>query len=307
MRRWGRLLKLHPEGTARFWGALARHDTKMDRLAEGDPILFTGLNRVQAIGRVGCLLRNAALADALWEPDPDTGSWSNVYSVLDFHLVHDLEYSDIQVLAGYSSGDRFQETRVLPDLEQAAALSSPASALTWMRLPLALSSNELTKPSPRPWLLNSAVVDAESIYVQSSQYERAPGTVTLRRLEARLVARYRETLPEAQAKRLRLSVGWTDLYRVEDADLIEAKRSPGHHFVREALGQLLDYAAHSTQPVTRLTVLFPAAPSTSDVKLLHVYGIDCLYWAGAYDFERLEAPTEARSRIARAWSSLAHP
>lgn len=305
MRRWGRLLKLHPEGTARFWGALARHDTKMDRLAEGDPILFTGLNRVQAIGRVGCLLRNAALADALWEPDPDTGSWSNVYSVFDFHLVHDLEYSDIQVLAGYSSGDRFQETRV-PRPEQAAALIS-GLGLDVDEVAARAEQQRADEALAQALALDSAVVDAESIYVQSSQYERAPGTVTLRRLEARLVARYRETLPEAQAKRLRLSVGWTDLYRVEDADLIEAKRSPGHHFVREALGQLLDYAAHSTQPVTRLTVLFPAAPSTSDVKLLHVYGIDCLYWAGAYDFERLEAPTEARSRIARAWSSLAHP
>ncbi|MEU5725049.1 hypothetical protein ABZ783_24960 [Micromonospora sp. NPDC047738] len=115
------LLKLHPDGSARFWGALAKHDSKMDRLAAGDHILFTGDNQVQAIGKVGCKLRNQTLADLLWKPDPKTGGWSNVYSVLDFHPVDDLSYSDIQVLAGYKPRDVFQETRV-PSSEQAAAL-----------------------------------------------------------------------------------------------------------------------------------------------------------------------------------------
>ena len=41
------------------------------------------------------------------------------------------------------------------------------------------------------------------------------------------MARYRQTLPAAQAKRPRLTVGWTDLYLIDTADLIEAKRSPG--------------------------------------------------------------------------------
>ena len=76
----------------------------------------------------------------------------------------------------------------------------------------------------------------------STQYQREPGTVIVQRQESRFVARYRQTLPAAQAKRLRLAVGWTDLYLVDTADLIEAKRSAGHRYVREALGQLLDYA-----------------------------------------------------------------
>jgi hypothetical protein len=68
--------------------------------------------------------------------------------------------------------------------------------------------------------------------------------VTVWRVEAQFVARYRQTLPEPQAKRLRLAVGWTDLYRLEDADLIESKRSGEHRYVCKVLGQLLDYAAH---------------------------------------------------------------
>jgi hypothetical protein len=137
---------------------------------------------------------------------------------------------------------------------------------------------------------DSAVVDAEASNTDSTQYQRKPGTITVQRQESRFVARYRQTLPAAQAKRLRLAVGWTDLYLIGTADLIEAKRSAGHRYVREALGQLLDYAVHCTQPLNRLTALFPAKPTPSDIRLLHAYGIDCLYWEGGDDFPLLKHP-----------------
>jgi hypothetical protein len=299
----GMLLKLHPGGAARFWGALARHDSKIDRLASGDPILFTGLNRVQATGKVGCKLRNQALADALWTPDPDTGSWSNVYSVLDFRRVDDIKYSDIQGLAGYSPRDRFQETRVT-SADQAEAL------ISGLGLDGEIDDQEEEQQRDAEALLralatDSAVVDAEASHVGSTEYERKAGKVTVWRGEAQLVARYRETLPETQAKRLRLAVGYTDLYREEDGDLIEAKVSARHRYVREALGQLLDYAAHCPLPVNRLTALFPQVPASSDIRLLHAFGIDCLYWTGGDNFPRREAPAEVRERMAEAWSSLA--
>jgi hypothetical protein len=144
------------------------------------------------------------------------------------------------------------------------------------------------------------VVEPEASHVESTEYERKAGTVTVRRGEAQLVARYRHTIPESMA--LRLAVGRTDLYVIEEGDLIEAKVSAGHRYVRQALGQLLDYAAHCPRPVSRLTALFPEAPEQSDVRLLHIYGIDCLYWAGGYQFSRLQAPAEARQRISASWS-----
>jgi len=130
------------------------------------------------------------------------------------------------------------------------------------------------------------VVDAEANATDRTQYQRSPGAVIVERAESRFVARYRQTLPDEQAKRLRLSVGLTDLYLVDTGDLIEAKRSAAHRYVRDALGQILDYAAHCTQPVNRLSALFPAKPTDSDVRLLNAYGIDCLYWEGGNDFLR---------------------
>lgn len=98
-------------------------------------------------------------------------------------------------------------------------------------------------------------------------------------------------------KALRLDVGRTDLYVIDESDLIEAKVSAGHRYVRQALGQMLDYAAHCPLPISRLTALFPEAPEQGDVRLLHIYGIDCLYWAGGtYKFELAD-------RSATAWTS----
>ena len=294
------LLRVHPDGKARFWGALPSFDASLDRLAEGDQILFTGLNRVQPLGRVGCKLRNKSLADALWEPVPGTHSWSNVYSVLDYQPVRDLYYSDIRVLVDYDPGYSFQRARVLSPDKSAALIAG----LGLDQAEYEKQDQQAEEALARALAAASSVVDAESSYVDATEYERQSGTVTLRRAEARLVALYVRTLSDPQAKRLRLAVGWTDLYVVADGDLIEAKRSSQHRFVRQALGQLLDYAAYSDQPINRLTALLPSRPAEVDVQLLHGYGIDCLHWAGGTEFRRLPAPPEAVERMRPAWSCL---
>jgi len=297
------LLRLHPSGKARFWGAKPSHDSHINNLATGDPILFVGDHRVQATGKVGCKIRKQALANALRLSEPGEDGWTNVYSVQNFRRESDLLYRDIQLPLGYSPSYMFNQTQVTTS-EQAAALISM----------LNLNLDEVTDPSKedqradealaRALARDSAVVDAEASNTDGTQYEREPGTVIVRRQESRFVARYRQTLPAAQAKRLRLEVGWTDLYIIDTADLIEAKRSAGHRYVRDALGQLLDYAAHCTQPLNRLTALFPARPADKDIQLLHAYGVDCLHWEGGDDFFRLEAPAETRDRIRAAWGRV---
>ncbi|MCG5446114.1 N-6 DNA methylase [Micromonospora sp. NIE79] len=117
------LLALHPENSARFWGALASHSAIIDRLQQGDVVVFTGHNRVQAIGTLGCRLRNEALADSLWPPKPGDRGWLNVYTVVNFHQVSELEYKQLRAWVGSSDQDVFQSARVLTPEKSAAVIT----------------------------------------------------------------------------------------------------------------------------------------------------------------------------------------
>jgi hypothetical protein len=77
------LRALHEDGNARFWGATPAHDGKLADVVTGDVVLFTGQNRVRAIGEVGAIFRNRALADLLWPPQAGGQSWHTVCSLLD--------------------------------------------------------------------------------------------------------------------------------------------------------------------------------------------------------------------------------
>jgi hypothetical protein len=61
-------------------------------------------------------------------------------------------------------------------------------------------------------------------------------------------------MPNVSFRRLRTGAGVTDLYVDGDAkvEIVEAKRAADHGYVRDALGQLLDYAAHNPQPISPL-------------------------------------------------------
>jgi hypothetical protein len=152
--------------------------------------------------------------------------------------------------------------------------------------------------------VTSELVHAEKVHVTSTTYERTAATVVVRRAEAVLVARYRDSLPDVATHRLRSAVGHTDLYLNENREIIEAKRGSDHRYVREALGQLLDYAVNVTEPVRCLTALFPAAPSEPDIALLHTYGVDCLYWDGDSRFARRAAPAERREAMQSLWATV---
>lgn len=116
------LLSRHPDGAARFWGALPSHDGIVDRLRPGDLIVFTGQNRVQAIGTLACKLRNQALADLLWPPDPGAPGWVNVYTVVDFRRVSGPGYPELRKWVGSSERDVFQSARALTPEKSAAVL-----------------------------------------------------------------------------------------------------------------------------------------------------------------------------------------
>ncbi|MEU8232840.1 hypothetical protein AB0C12_24940 [Actinoplanes sp. NPDC048967] len=146
------------------------------------------------------------------------------------------------------------------------------------------------------------IVAAEKANVTETEYERRAGTVKVRRAETILVGLYRQTLADKGEHRLRSAVGHTDLYLGEDGTNIEAKRGADHRYVREALGQLLDYAVNVTVPVTNLAALLPARPSDPDIALLHNHGVDCIYWDGGLVFHTEHAPAHARAAMQPLWA-----
>lgn len=296
---------MHPSGTARFWGVTSNHDGRIETLQTGDVVLFTGRNMVRGVGEVGCSFRNAVFADSLWHPHQERGSYHNVYSLLSFEVT-EIPYEEIWDLPGFNPGDNFMGLRFLDD-EKGSTL---IKGLTIETITAAHETRIQERALAAALAAGTQLVDVEAVNTTYTSYERAAATTLVRRAEALLVRRYRQTLPVAsEVGRIRTPAGITDLYIAgpDGVEIVEAKRSPEHAFIRQALGQLLDYAVHSPQPVSRLTALFPAAPSDTDVELLHRYGIDCVHQRAHGHFIRQPANQARRENMMRVWSTLVTP
>ena len=296
--QYARLLTMHPTGQARFWGATSTHDKNMGRLATGDVVLFTGLSHIQAVGEVGYSFRNKPFADRLWAPDPDSGGWSNVYSLLTFELVS-IPYEEVWRLPGFNEGDNFVGLRFLDE-------QKGKDVLDGLRIETRTSTEQDARDEQAVIDTLSAetqIIDSEAVHTSEASYERTPGTTIVHRAEALLVAEYEETLTNLSVKRIRTPAGVTDLYVTgpNGAEVIEAKSGSDRRFVRQALGQLLDYAPHSPAPASRLAALFPGRPAEPDIALLHRYGIDCIYRTEPNVFARREAPAETRTHMQKLW------
>jgi hypothetical protein len=120
----------------------------------------------------------------------------------------------------------------------------------------------------------SRVTDVERRHVDSFAVTRNGDVTTARRAESALVAEYQyqcrpELFQSFENEGIR-----ADLYYENggEVEVIEAKSLATKQKVREAVGQLLDYAPHSPRPVTRLTALFPERPTESSVRFLHRVG-----------------------------------
>lgn len=112
----------HPDGWSHFWGATAVHDRRMDQVGTGDVVLLTGRKKIMAVGEVGVVLRNPALADALWDTEPGTCRWDNVYSLL--HLAHTaIPYEAVWELHGFNPGDNFMGLRLLDETRSTVVLA----------------------------------------------------------------------------------------------------------------------------------------------------------------------------------------
>ncbi|TCC19447.1 hypothetical protein [Kribbella speibonae] len=286
------LLDMHATGMARFWGAQGHHNKVMDKLTGGDVVLFTGKNHVQGIGEVGVSLRNQAFADLLWRPDPERGSWLNVYSLRAFQVTQ-IPYTELRPLVDSAPNDPFMRLRAVREDRVETVLEG---------LGIATIENdrrelEMARRTAMDLVSGSSKIAMERVNVESSGYSRMARDIEIRRTEAVLVHVYSQSLaPGVRLGRNRCSAGVTDLY-VEAGDtceLIEAKSRSSHRYVREALGQLLDYAASVPDPVHVLSALFPEEPDPVDVALLNRYGIDCIFRIADQTFVRRPADASAQ-------------
>lgn len=286
------LARMHPAGAARFWGTVASHDRRMDTLATGDVILFTGKKHVQGIGEVGVSFRNAAAADALWNADLDRGSYHNVYSLRAFEITQ-IPYEEIWALPGFNAGDNFMGTRFLDEERSQTVLEGLGIDTTTSHETDARRERILEHVlSHRP----AAVIPGEAINVTHTSYTTAARTTLVHRGEALLVRAYTAHL-ELDHQRIATPVGLTDAYlpsATGGMDLLEAKSSTSRHHVREAVGQLLDYAPFCPD-VTSLAVLLPERPDERAVAYAHRYGIDVVYRLPDGGFHRESAPAPARA------------
>jgi len=297
------LRTLHPDGHARFWGATPAHDRKFTDVTTGDVVLFTGQNQVRAIGEVGAIFRNRALADLLWPPQTGGTSWHTVYSLLDL-LPADISYGELNAAIGYKPTHNFPGQMVLRGDKARSVLED---FMITPGMQEATTRQDPATPAQDP----VRIAAMEELRTHRTGYQRTRRLVVVDRREAQLVREYRHFLTARglTPRRLFCPSGISDMY-VEsggEAEVIEAKSTPSHGHVRQALAQLLDYAPHSPSPAQRLTALFPEAPEYGGVALLHRYGIDCLHREPSGGFRRLPASSERRAVMRDVWSEVPRP
>lgn len=289
------LESLHPTGRARFWGSVSSHDSRMDALATGDIVLFTGKKHVRGIGEVGVSFRNARTADTLWTPHEDRGSYHNVYSLRSFQETL-IPYEEIWALPGFNHGDNFMGTRFVTDERANYLLEGlgihPTTDAVRESLVEAALERELTRAT------GTTVIPGEAFNVSATSYQTPARTTLVRRSESLLVANYTAHLG-IEHERTSTPVGLTDLYMPADGgghSLVEAKSNTSRRHVREAVGQLLDYAPHCAD-VTEMAVLLPERPDHQTIDYAHRYGIDIIYRTPTGSFDKAQAPEDTRTAI----------
>lgn len=298
----GELALRHPDGTARFWGTYDHNRKKIERIAEGDPVLFTGQGGVWAIGTVGYRFENEDFARALWNVHPEKGAYRHVYSLTSFEEV-DIPYAVVNEPLGNKASNHFQQMSVYAEGRAQAVIDT---------LRLDLQGGSHTAYADADERLATELAGTPRVDRLAIEQSRTPlstrvttGSVrVVRRGEALLVATYAATLGDSRFWRTSTPAGVTDL-EVETAsgiELIEAKSDTTAACIRAVLAQLLHYAsAAETAPAT-LAGLFPRRPQQDHVALLNRYGIDVLFRTRKGRFQREAAPSSTRDLLRSFWS-----
>jgi hypothetical protein len=274
----------------------------MDELNTGDVVLFTGNNHALAVGEVGVSFRNAAAGDALWPPHSSNGPYQNVYSLISFQDTR-IPYEDLNKLTaknGSTARDNYMGARLLRGKAAERVIDG---------LLISTSTEIASQPHAADYWAQGSVVADEAHNAESSSPSPARPPFIADRRESALVVAYKAFLRDAgdtrEQGRLKSPVGFSDLYLVPvaggDLELLEAKSDAKHSKVREALAQVLDYAAHAHEQVDALTALFPERPTERDIQWLGNYGIGCVYREGNGTFTMIQASSQRVAQMKPLW------
>lgn len=284
-----RLLEHHPSGEAKFWAVTANQRSNFTEMSRGDRVLFTGDKHVQGVGRVGNKLVSTAFGNSMWRAHPDKGPYLNIYSVTDFERVQ-VPYQPLRNALGRpDGGDNFMGMRLIRDpttidavIESLGLAAESDIDLTDVRSTERELSNSLRRRKP------------ERFETFESSYDSTSREVVVHRVEAILVEHFRASFRPGMRQLDVDAVGVPDMYIAVDDEfvLVEAKAGASHRYVRQALGQILDYALSVRSRVDRIAVLLPERPAPDDLALLHHFGVDCVHRTrdDAYSFSRAPDP-----------------
>lgn len=296
------LLRRHPDGKVRFWGTYDRNRGKIERVHEGDAVLFTGQGGVWAVGAVGFRFENDAFARALWLTHPEKGAYQHVYSLTRFEEVQ-IPYSVVNGALGLKPKNHFQAMAVYAGNKAELVIETlrielpTPTAETYINLDERLAAE--LDADPQVALLAIEQPTAHEVVVTTAASER----IVLRGENA-LVQAYAATLPETvEFGRTRTAAGVTDLQVISTAgqELIEAKSGVDARCVRQVLAQLLHYATSADPAPDVVSGLFPERPSDRLTALLHTYGIDVIFRTGVGAFTREPASAGQRERLRGFW------
>lgn len=295
------LLRLHPTGSARFWGTRSFLNRKMDDVTVGDVALFVWDNNVGAVGEVGASFRNKEFADQLWKESAGEDSFVNVYSLRDLADGTDISYDVLAQASGGVLNGPFRQGRVVDDPVLVDRVVTGLGIETSSASAVEVALEDYI----RDRLVRGEAVELEKFKTAVATYDRPTRSITVRRGESKLVEEYAAANVDVSFRRFTSAAGLSDMYvrHAEGAEVIEAKGGASRERVRQAVAQLLHYAPRCPEPpVTRLTALFPVRPAADDIVLLHSVGIDCVYRHDRDTFERLEAPYSRRAHMRPIWN-----
>ena len=296
-----RLVALHPDGQARFWGTRSFLNSKMDGVMAGDVVLFAWTNHVRAIGEVGVSFRNKAFADELWRESAAEDSFVNVYSLLGLVEGIAIPYSRLTRASGGRLNGPFRQGDVIDDPDLVDRVVTGLEIETASAVEERLVQEERIQTR----LEQGLAIELEKFRKTRTSYRRPSETIVVHRGESILVDEYVDAYVDVSFRRYASQAGISDMFvrGADGVEIIEAKGDASRARVRQAVAQLLHYAQWCEEPVARLTALFPLCPDEPDVEFLHGLGIDCVYRTDRSLFNRREASAARRDHMLPIWNN----